>query len=816
MSGLIQDLRHALRTLRRSPGFAAVSVLSLGLGIGANAAAFSIVSSMLLRPLPVRDPGLLVALYAWREGSPPSTISYLDYRDYRRLEGVFEDLAVHGDAQLSLQSGDRAEMVWGELVSANYFSVVGARPTAGRGFLPEEDREGGRPVAVLGHGLWKRRFGGDPAVVGRTIQLNGREFTVVGVAPVGYVGTRLFAFAPEVLVPLGQHRSVRPESAGWLEDRGVQWLHVLGRLEPGVTLDRAQAAVSSVAAVLARDHPASDRAQGARLYANRSPINPWVLEPTTLRRMAMLLMLAMLLVLGIACANVASLLLARASGRRREIAVRLSMGASRARLVRLLLTESLVLAALGAAAGLVFAVWILELSEGLLPTFDFATAFDLRVDGRVLAYTAGASLFTALVFGLVPALQAARTSLVPALKDESAASVGTRSRARELLVTGQIALALLLLVGAGLFVRSFRNARAIDPGFEPGNVLLASVHLGIQGYDATRQAEFRQRAIERIAALPGVRSASLAFPLPLDAYNRSAGVTIEGRETTPDAARPEAFFSSVGPGYFATMRTPIVSGRALDERDRAGTAATAVVNEAFARRFWPGEDAIGRRFSLEGGEGPWTEVVGIARDGEYLTLGEAPRPYFFVPLEQRPSPRVTLIARTEGDPGSFLPSLRGAVSELDPALALYAARTLRQQMETPLSGAQSGATTVGLFGVLALILASVGIYGVVSYAVAQRTREIGVRMALGAQKTDILWLVIGRGAAMAAAGIALGLAVAVAVGRALSGLLYGVSAVDPLTYAGITMLLVCVTLLASWVPARRAARVDPLKALRAE
>jgi predicted permease len=426
------------------------------------------------------------------------------------------------------------------------------------------------------------------------------------------------------------------------------------------------------------------------------------------------------------------------------------------------------------------------------------------------------SVVTALVFGLVPALQAARTSLVPALKDESAASVGTRSRAREVLVTVQIALALLLLVGAGLFVRSFRNAQAIDPGFDPQGVLLASVHLGMQGYDDVRQVEFRERVLRDLSALPGVRSASLAFPLPLDAYSRSMGVTLEGGATVRESERPDVFESMVGPGYFATMRTPILRGRALDERDRAGAPPVAVVNEAFARRFWPGRDALGRRFSLDGDEGPWVEVVGIARDGKYLTLGEPPRPYMFLPLAQRPSPRLTILVRTEGNPEELLPSVRAALQRLDPALPLYAVRTLRQQMETPLSGAQSGAATVGLFGALALILAAAGIYGVVSYAVAQRTREIGVRVALGARKADVVGMVLRRGAGMASVGIALGLVGASVLGRSLSGFLYGISGMDWPTYAAIAALLAGVTLLASWIPARRAARVDPLKALRAE
>jgi predicted permease len=629
------------------------------------------------------------------------------------------------------------------------------------------------------------------------------------------VGTRLFSFAPEIFVPLGQHERLRPETAGWLDDPATSWLSVVGRLKPGVTLERAQAAASALATAQARED-SQRQGLGVRLYANRTLINPWILDPAVLQRMAALLLLAMSLVLAIACANVANLLLTRAAGRRREIAVRLSLGAGRGRLVRLLLTESFVLAALGAAAGLLFAVWMVDLSRGFRPTLDFATAFVLRVDGHVLAYTAAVSVVTALVFGLVPALQAARTSLVPALKDESAASVGTRSRAREVLVTVQIALALLLLVGAGLFVRSFRNAQAIDPGFDPQGVLLASVHLGMQGYDDVRQVEFRERVLRDLSALPGVRSASLAFPLPLDAYSRSMGVTLEGGATVRESERPDVFESMVGPGYFATMRTPILRGRALDERDRAGAPPVAVVNEAFARRFWPGRDALGRRFSLDGDEGPWVEVVGIARDGKYLTLGEPPRPYMFLPLAQRPSPRLTILVRTEADPEELLPSVRAALQRLDPALPLYAVRTLRQQMETPLSGAQSGAATVGLFGALALILAAAGIYGVVSYAVAQRTREIGVRVALGARKADVVGMVLRRGAGMASVGIALGLVGASVLGRSLSGFLYGISGMDWPTYAAIAALLAGVTLLASWIPARRAARVDPLKALRAE
>jgi predicted permease len=818
MATFLKDLRYAARSLRKNLGFTAVAVISLALGIGANAGAFSIVTAMLLRPLPVEDPERLVSLFGRQKGSPPSTSSYPDYLDFRSLDDVFLDLAAHSGQTLSLGGGNRPEMVWAEIVTANYFSVVGAKPTLGRGFRPEEDdAPGGNRVAMLSHGLWKRRFGADPGIVGKSIRLNGRNYTVVGVAPRGFLGTRLFSFAPDVFVPLSMSTELAAAPELARERRDYRWLWMVGRLRFGVGVEQAEAAVRARARTLQQDHPDTNRGFDVQVYSNRAPVNPWVLEPGTLRRMMALVMLAMTLVLLIACANVANLLLARAASRRKEIAIRLSIGSSRGRLVRQLLTESLLLALVSGGVGLLLAYWLVDLSAALRPTLDFNTAFDLRIDARVIAFTAAASVLTAIVFGLVPALQASRPSVVPALKDETSGRVYSKSKLRDLLVVAQIALALMLLIGAGLFVQSFRTAQRMDPGFNPRGALLASMDLDLLGYDETSKVEFQRRLVERVEALPGVRSVSLAYPLPLDAYASATEVTEEGQQLAPDERAPEVFFSIVAPRYFETIQTPLVAGRGFEERDRTGAPPVVIVNETLARTFWPSEDPLGRRLSLRGAEGPYVvEVVGVTKSGKYLTLGEDPRPYMFLPLRQNVLGRMTLIVRTRGEPEAIAPTIRKAVHALDPELPLFGVKTLEQQMETPLSGAESGATMVGFFGVLAMLLAASGIYGVISYAVAQRTREIGIRVALGARKADVLRLVIGRGALLAAIGIALGAAGAAALGRALSGFLYGISATDPLTFAGISLLLGAVALLASYVPALRATRVNPLVALRYE
>jgi predicted permease len=635
------------------------------------------------------------------------------------------------------------------------------------------------------------------------------------VTPRGFTGTRLFAFVPDLFVPLAAHAAIRPSTAGSLERRDDGWLLAVARLAPGVGLAEAQEAAGALARSLAVEHPDSNRGLGVRVLENRAPINPWVLEPATTRRMAALLLLAMLLVLLIACANVANLLLVRATARRREIAVRVALGAGRGRLVRQLLVESLLLAGLGGGLGLLLAVWLVDVSSAFTPTLDFRTAFDLRVDARVVAFTAAATVATGLLFGLLPALRASRPRLVPALRDAAEDGRGS-GRLRQGLVVVQVALSLVLLTGAGLFVRSFEKARGLDPGFEPRGAVRATVDLEPAGYDEARRREFHRRLLERARELPGVRSAALAFPLPLDAYSSGSEIVIEGRERSPDAEDPFVFSSTVSGGYFETLRTPVVRGRAFDERDREDSPPVAVVNETFVRRFWPGEEALGRRFSVEGAEGPWIEVVGVARDGKYLTLGEAPRPYLFLPLAQRPTARVSVVARTEGDPEALVPALRAAVAGLDPDLPVFGEKTLRQHMETPLSGFESGAATVGFFGVMALLLAATGIYGVVSYGAARRTREMGVRMALGARAADVLRLIVGGGARMAAAGMAIGFAGALLLSRSLAGLLHGVSPSDPATYAAVGVVVLAAALLASWVPARRATRVNPSFALRSE
>ena len=822
MDTLFQDLRYAVRTLLKSPGFTTVAVLTLGLGVGANTAVFTLVNAALFRSPPGTRPHELVWVAATRDfpeqpGRPRSyrrRFSLPEYRDYAASVTSFSGLAAYQDVALALGSGGEPERINGMLVSGNYFQVLGLVPAAGRFFAPEEDRApGAHPVVVLSHGLWRRRFGSAPGIVGSDLTVNGRHFMVVGVAPAGFVGIQLGDPA-ELFMPLAMVGVAMPRSADLLEERNAGWLQIVGRLKPGVTSTAAGADVGTLAARLAKAYPEALEATSAEvtpLSGGLDPSNRQEALPILL-----LLMAVPAVVLLIACANVANLLLARAAGRRREIGIRLALGATRWRLLRQLLTESVLLALCAGAVGMLLSFWLNDL---LLAVSRAPTEIELALkpDVRVLAFTIAIAAITGVLFGLAPALGATRPDLVPALKEEGIA-LGRRVRRSRLtgaFVVAQVALSLILLVTAGLFLRSLDKALNVDPGFDPINRIALSFDLGIQGYTDRQRGTFYARLLERVRALPGVESASLASPLPLSGRMIGTAVSLEGVD--PDAGAVPVSFAAMTPGYFATLGIPLVRGRDFSAGDGPGAPLVLVVNETLARRLWPDQDPLGRRLKLYGRDEPLREVVGVAKDGKYDELTERPRNFLYLPERQRADlSDIALVVKTAGDPRPLAGALTAAVHELDPTLPIFRLETLEQSLVNRLDKERGASSLLGVFGTLALLLAALGLYGVMAYAVAQRTREIGIRVALGARQADVLRQFVGEGLRLAVVGVAIGLALSVALTRIIAQFLYGVTATDAATFAAGAALLCVVAVAASWLPSRRAARVDPMVALRSE
>lgn len=824
MQTLWQDLRYAARTFIKAPSFTLIAVLSVAMGIAANTSIFTLVNAVLFKPMPVPHPEQLVALYTTEPNSRyPDAFSYPDYRDYRDHNEVFSDLFLHDGTPVSMKnSGDKAELIWSELVSGNYFTGLGVTPAAGRVLTPDDDRaEGGHPVAVLSHGFWKQRFGADPNIVGKDVGLNGHDFTVVGVARQGFSGTRFVGFIPDVWIPIAMHNQVVAGSEDWLENRGRQSFNVNGRLKPGVTIEQATAAMNTYAQQLAEAYPRTNANISVGMVPGGTKTQPALTLLGYIPIVAGLMMGIVGLVLLIACANVANLLLARASVRRREVAIRLALGAGRRRLVRQLLTESVLLSLLGGGLGLLMAQWFNELVPLANPQLDFATidfSNDLALDHRVLGFTLLLSALTGVIFGLLPALQASRTDLVTTLKGEGpAVTSGTRRLSlRNLLVVSQVALSLMLLISAGLFIRSTRNVQEMNPGFESKRIMLASVDVGLHGYGEAKGRSFFKGIVERIKSLPGVEGASIAGPLPLDAYSNGARLTVEGAMPRYENERISVSYSIVGHDYFQAMNTPIVEGRGFTEHDDQTAPLVVVVNETLAQRFWPNESPIGKRVQLGSAKTPYREVAGVAKDGKYFLLGEPPTEYMFVPHSQNYDGKMTLIARTSGQPENLAEAMHQEVASLDSELPVYGVKTMPKFLDRILSGPKSIAALATIFGVVALLMAAVGLYGVMSYSVAQRTREVGIRMALGAGRGAVLRLVLKEGLILVCAGIGIGLVAAVAISRLLGSMLYGISATDAVTFVTIPFVLALVALVASYVPARRATKVDPMAALRYE
>jgi predicted permease len=825
MDTLLQDIRYALRQLAKSPGFTVVALLTLTLGIGGTTVIFTVINGLLLRPPPqVRQPDQLVGIFTSDYSGPPFGSSSLpDALDFAKQVDVLSGLAVYSDRRVSLSAGGEPTRALAELVTGDYFRVLGVTPALGRTFRSDEGvTPGADPVAVLGWGLWQHYFGGDSTVIGRTIRLSGHPVTVVGVAPQDFTGL-LNGFDVGLWVPISQLAVLQPGTSD-LTSRGARFLLVVGRLKPGVTIREARARFAVLAGQLHSAYAQNwtDVHEAPRRISlvpeQQARIFPQIRG--SLVGFLSILMVVAGLVLLICCANLANLLLARATARQREVAVRLALGAGRWRLVRQLLTESLVLAGLGALGGTLLAQWIAGLLGAVRPPAPVPIVLDLHLDPGVLGFALATAVATALVFGLIPALRATRPDLVPALRrEQQPPGKGGRRRfaLRDVLVAGQVAVSLVLLVAAGLLLRSLRNAQQIDLGFDPRGLALMSFDPSVESYPEARARQFYATLAQRLASDPSIVAVSTATLLPLGLDFVRRGISVPGYQPQPGEDM-EFAANSVGPGYFEAMRIPIVRGRTFTEQDRPGAPRVAVVNETFVRRFWPGQNPIGKR--LDDGWGKPLQVVGVARDGKYGSLGEEARPFFYIavlqsPDSMRPEIDLTVIVRTERDPAAMLPALRREARALDPDLPVQLA-TMDQHLGLAMLPQRVGSMVLGLFGALGLALALLGLYGVLAYAVSQRTREIGIRIALGANAADVRRLMLRRGVIISAAGIVVGLLLALVAGRLITRVLFNVSPNDPLTLTAVVLVFLAAAALAAYVPARRATKVDPMVALRHE
>ncbi len=817
---LLQDLRFAARTLKKSPGFAALAILTLALGIGVNVAIFSAVDAVLFRPLAVRDPASLVRIWATDEkGQELYNHSYPVFTDYRDGASAFAGMAAFDDSEaFHLSTGGKPERVTGALVSGSFFELLGARPERGRLLSASDDAApGASPVAVVSHRLWARRFGSDERIVGSTVHLNGHPYVVVGVARPEFTGVSLDSL-PDVWVPIAMVERALPEFADdkVLTGRNLSWLDVVARLKPGVSAATAQAELDTIAKRRALGQAKDHQDPMAKVL----PAGDFAVGPSSrdeARRLSWLLVGMAGLVLLIACADAAGLLLLRAERRRREIGVRVALGASRRQIARQLFVESLLLATLAAGTGLVFAIWGGDLLAALVPP-EFALPMGAAtsvLDLRALAFAAAAAFACAVLSGLVPALRGGRIDVLTSIKGSGPQAGRPRFGLRDALVVGQIALTAVLLVGAGLTAHTLAREAAVDPGFDPAGRLEASLDLARQGYDRARGSALFAELLERVRAIPGVGSAALARTTPVQSAGMRTSIESDGYTPAPDEI-PQADLNIVTPGFFSALGARLVAGRDFDARDRADGPAVAIVSEAMARKFWPGVDPVGRRIMNLGPPGVGGEVIGVVRDVRFRSLRRAPDPTVYVPLSQFYMPRMTILLDAKTDAAALAGPLAQAVAGLDSGLPLFHVRTLEEKLGLALGQSRLIALLVGAFGLLALLLSATGLYGVVSYATQARTREFGIRMALGAQKAHVRGLVLRRGSRIAILGLAAGLAAAAAASRLAAQLLFGVSPLDPLSYAAAASILAAAVLAASAVPAERAARVEPMAALRSE
>ena len=813
MGTLLQDLRYASRMLKKAPGLTAVAVLTLALGIGGNATVFSWIRSVLLNPLPgIEDVGRMAVAETVMPNGEYHTSSYPDFKDYRARNQVFSDLFGFelAGVEMSLRDDAPPERVFGIIATENYFDVLGVHAAMGRTFHEEANQAlNSDPYIVLGHGLWARRFGSDPNVVGQTVRLNGHPFTVIGVMPRNFYGT-IVGINSEYFVPMMMQPQVLPRED--LEERWPTFVHMMGRLKPGVTIQQAQAEMSTLAANFQQEYPTAEKGVGvfvARVWEAHYGAQDF------LRSVLGFLMFVAALVLLIACANVANLLLARATSREREIAIRAALGAGRARLIRQMLIESLLLATAGGVGGIFLALWGTNLLTFFMPPAHLPIGLPLGIDRPVLAFTLILSAATGIIFGLAPAWKSSQTDLNQSLKEGGRGSGdGARAhRLRDLLVVSEMVLATALLVSAGLLLRSLRNAEQTGPGFNPNHVALAAFDLRTSGYTSEQAAAWFDRLLTRIRATPGVESASLEQFVPMWFTGRSySSVIVEGY--TPQPGEDLGIdLNVVGPNYLHTMQIPTVAGRDFSNQDRAGTPLVVIVNQTMAKRFWPGQDATGRRLRIQG---EWRTVAGVARDIKYHRVNEEPQSFLYLPSLQTGRTDANILVRSEMPTAAVINLVRGAAQSLDSKVQPLETDDLEGLLQVSLFANRAAATLASVLGALGMLLAAIGIYGVLSYSVSQRFREIGIRMALGAQSADILRLVVGQGLRLAVIGAGLGVLFGLATSRAMRSLLFGVSANDPLTFVAVVCVVTLAGGIAAYIPARRALRVDPMVTLRYE
>jgi predicted permease len=808
---MMREIQYAFRQLLKNPGFSAAALLSLAIGIGANATVLCWIQNIVWRPLPgVASQEQIVVLVSNQGGGGASL---MDLRDFSQLDSVFAGAVASQITPASVLIDNQRHWLYGQIATANFFDLLGVKPILGRTFRPDEDlRPGGDAVLVLSESCWRTRFNADRAIIGKSIDLNRHAFTVIGVVPSEFLGT-MTGLACDFWAPVSMIYEVTKRQDNSLVSRSSRGFHNLARLQPGVTVERAQAAVDALDADLAAAFPNTNReVRHLVLPYSKCPYGVQsILGPTLY-----LLLAVSLGVLLIVAANIANLLLARASSRRKEIAIRLATGASRRRLIRQLLTESLVLAMLGGIGGVLVATWAVDLVAAFVPPLQLPVSMRYQLDAATLGLTLALTLCIGAVFGLAPAVQASQPNLHETLKEGGRCSSGGagQHRLRNGLVVCEVALALVLLVGAGLCLQGLDRARQIDLGLDPDRVLIGGLQLGMNGYTEETGKVFYRQLERRLADLPEIEEAALAswFPLGL-AGCKGHGVSVPGY-VRPHGENPTYEYSLISPRYFAALRVPLVAGREFSDADDAHSARVAIVNEHFARRFWPNQDPLNRQFRASGKD--WT-VVGVAKAGKYNSLREEPWPFFFLPYQQHvPDLDLSICVRTRIDPEAFAHTLRQVVRELDPEVELWGTMPMRDHIQGALFAQRIATNLLGWLGVVALLLAAMGVYAVVAYTVSQRTQEFGVRIALGATSSQVLLLVVRQVMALTALGVAIGLALALPTTHLLSNFLYGVSPLDPLTFAGVALTLTVVTLLACLLPALRATRVDPMAALRLE